>query len=383
MKKSKELLLIRYIVLLILLGQIFVGEGKSSIISTVFLLGLVINNQLRIFYLKNDYIMYLSIIAECIIVAVAHNYFGGNILLYLLGIIIDLFSLKRSFKNYIALGIVFFLVVNKTFTVSEIDGFTNMIILVVMYILLSYIERLYRTKVEAQVLYDKLRISEEKLKEANDELERYAASIEEIAVLRERNRISREIHDSVGHALSTTMIQLSAMERFGEKDNNPLGEMAGTLREFVNESFQDVKRAVRELKPDEYENYEGVIRIIEACKNFEKLSGVKIKINTSKEKWILSTKQSQNLYRITQEILSNALRHGKATVINIVMNYLEDEMVMSFRDNGIGTSEIIQSGVGLKSIRERVRELNGTTYMSSEKGEGFFVKVTFPKEKEI
>lgn len=383
MRKSKELLIVRYICLAILIAQIFVEQNNESLISILFILPLVINNQLRIFYIKSEKLMYLSIVVEGIVAVLMQSILGGNIIFYLIGLVIDLFALKREVINYCVLGFIYILVVNLTMVSGEVNEFTNVILLTVMYILLFYIERLYRSKVQAQHLYDKLRISEDKLKIVNEELEHYAASIEEIAVLRERNRISREIHDSVGHALSTTMIQLSAMERIGDKDNNPLGTMAKNLREFVNESFQDVKAAVTELKPDEYENYEGVIRITEACKTFEKLSGVKVKINTSQEKWILSTKQSQNLYRITQEVLSNALRHGKATKVNIVMNYLEDQIVMSFKDNGVGTKEIIESGVGLKSIRERVTEINGITNMSSEIGDGFFVKLTIPKEKEV
>ena len=69
----------------------------------------------------------------------------------------------------------------------------------------------------ARELYDKLKVSEEKLIEVNKELEGYVDTIEEITLLKERNRISREIHDSVGHALSTAMIQLTAMEAIAEK----------------------------------------------------------------------------------------------------------------------------------------------------------------------
>ena len=248
---------------------------------------------------------------------------------------------------------------------------------------MNYIERLYSTKLEAQKLYDKLRVSEEKLIEANNELEGYVQSIEEITLLKERNRISREIHDSVGHALSTAMIQLSAMEAIGKKEKSSLGEMAGNLREFINESFQDVKKAVKELKPDEYDNYQGVLRIQEVCKNFKKMSGVDVKVIVSKGEWNLSTKQVGNLYRITQEVLSNALRHGKATVVNIIMNFTEDDFVISFKDNGKGTDKIQESGVGLKSIRERVNEMNGLVDIKSSIDNGFFIKITIPKEKEI
>ncbi|HAX74187.1 MAG TPA: sensor histidine kinase, partial [Firmicutes bacterium] len=96
-------------------------------------------------------------------------------------------------------------------------------------------------KFDAQLLYDQLRISQKELRHANEELELYASSISELAVLKERNRISREIHDSVGHALSTAMIQLNAMEAVAAKAQSPLAEQAKTLREFIKLSYHDVR----------------------------------------------------------------------------------------------------------------------------------------------
>lgn len=249
--------------------------------------------------------------------------------------------------------------------------------------LLNYISKLYITKKEAQKLYDKLKVSEEKLIYANNELEGYLHSIEEVTLLKERNRISREIHDSVGHALSTAMIQLSAMEAIAAKEGSSIRPMANNLRNFINESFQDVKKAVRELKPDEYDNYQGLLRIQEVCKNFEKMSGIEVKSIISKGEWSLSSKQINHIYRITQEVLSNSLRHGKATLIKVIMNFTDDEFVISFNDNGIGTDEIKEIGVGLKSIRERTEEINGIVDMKSSKGKGFFIKVIVPKEVEV
>ena len=90
-----------------------------------------------------------------------------------------------------------------------------------------------------------------------------------------------------------------------------------------------------------------------------------------------------HIYRITQEVLSNSLRHGKATLIKVIMNFTDDEFVISFNDNGIGTDEIKEIGVGLKSIRERTEEINGIVDMKSSKGKGFFIKVIVPKEVEV
>ena len=65
------------------------------------------------------------------------------------------------------------------------------------------------------------------------------------------------------------------------------------------------------------------------------------------------------------------------------MNYTDSEFIISFNDNGVGTDIISESGVGLKSIRERTEELNGIVDIKSEKGRGFFIKVIVPREKEI
>ncbi len=383
MVKSKELLLMRYISFCILTFQVFIEVGNKSIVSLVFLLLFIINNHLRMFYLEKERSAILSIIIELVFIPLAQMNFGGTIIFYLIGVSIDLFSLKNKIVKYGLGFIILFFGIYPKFSGPIEDGIINFVLLGIFFILLSYISRLFSTKVEAQQLYDKLRVSDEKLIEANKELEGYVESIEELTLLKERNRISREIHDSVGHTLSTAMIQLSAMEAIAEKENSSMKDMIGNLRAFINESFQDVKRAVRELKPDEYDNYQGILRLQEVCKNFERMSGVEVKVIISKGDWNLSTKQINHLYRMIQEILSNSLKHGKATMVKVIMNFTEYEFVISFSDNGVGTDKIVESGLGLKSIRERVGEIEGIVHMKSSKDNGFFVKVIVPREVEV
>lgn len=383
MVKSKELLLMRYISFCILTFQLFVEVGNKSIVSLVFLLLFIINNHLRIFYLEKERNVILSIIIELAVIPLAQLNFGGTIIFYLIGVSIDLVALKNNIVKYGIGLIILFIGIYPKFSRPIEDGIINFVLLGLFFILLSYISRLYSTKVEAQQLYDKLRVSDEKLIEVNKELEGYVESIEELTLLKERNRISREIHDSVGHTLSTAMIQLSAMEAIAEKEDSSMKDMVGNLRAFISESFQDVKRAVRELKPDEYDNYQGILRIQEVCKNFERMSGVQVKVIISKSDWNLSTKQINHLYRMTQEVLSNSLKHGKATMVKVIMNFAEDEFVISFNDNGVGTDKIVESGLGLRSIRERAEEIDGLVDMKSSEGNGFFVKVIVPREVEV
>lgn len=383
MEKSKELLLMRYTALVILFIQLFVQGGNTSIVCLVSYLLFVINNNLRIFYLKKDIYKICSTIVELIFIPIIAVNFGGTVIFYLIGVSIDLFTIKSMAIKIVLGGIILFISAEPFTTADLKDNITCLVLIAILFMLLRYIASLYSTKLEAQKLYDKLRISEEKLIEANTELEGYVQSIEEITVLKERNRISREIHDSVGHALSTAIIQLSAMETIAEKEESQLKEMIKNLRLFINDSFQDVKKAVRELKPSEYDNYQGVFRLQDVCKNFEKMTGIKVKTVMSKGEWNLSSKQINHLYRITQEALSNSLKHGKATQVNVIMNFTDDEFIISFNDNGIGTDKIIESGVGLKSIKERAEELNGMVDLKSSKGNGFFIKVMVPREVEV
>lgn len=383
MVKSKELLLMRYISFCILTFQLFAETGNKSIISLFFLLLFIINNHLRIFYLEKERNVILSIIIELAVIPLAQLNFGGTIIFYLIGVSIDLFTLENSIVKYGIGLLILFIGIYPKFSEPIEDSVINFVLLGIFFILLSYISRLYSTKVEAQQLYDKLRVSDEKLIEANKELEGYVEYIEELTLLKERNRISRDIHDSVGHTLSTAMIQLSAMEAIAEKENSYMKDMVGNLRAFINESFQDVKRAVRELKPDEYDNYQGILRLQEVCKNFERMSGVVVKVIISKGDWNLSTKQVNHLYRMTQEILSNSLKHGKATMVKVIMNFTEDEFIISFSDNGLGTDKIVESGLGLKSIKERTAEIDGIVDIKSSRGNGFFVKVIVPREMEV
>lgn len=383
MRKSKELLLIRYIAIFILIFQLFVIGQNKSVLSVVSILLLIINNHLRMFYLKKDWTYILSLTLEIIAISLIQINFGGSIIFYLIGVSIDIFKLKNKNLKYIFAGFILGISTSKSFSSGIEESFIYFVLMSIFFMLLNYISKLYITKKEAQKLYDKLKVSEEKLIYANNELEGYLHSIEEVTLLKERNRISREIHDSVGHALSTAMIQLSAMEAIAAKEGSSIRPMANNLRNFINESFQDVKKAVRELKPDEYDNYQGLLRIQEVCKNFEKMSGIEVKSIISKGEWSLSSKQINHIYRITQEVLSNSLRHGKATLIKVIMNFTDDEFVISFNDNGIGTDEIKETGVGLKSIRERTEEINGIVDMKSSKGKGFFIKVIVPKEVEV
>ncbi len=149
--------------------------------------------------------------------------------------------------SYLTFSIVLIIIIFLGWNLNLSEMLSIVTSFIMLFILATYIKEENSGKLRAQKLYDKLRISEEKLKKANKDLESYANSIEELTVLRERNRISREIHDSVGHSLSTMIIQLGAIEKIAEKDGKLTSEMARNLGEFAKNSLGEVRCAVRAL----------------------------------------------------------------------------------------------------------------------------------------
>ncbi len=377
-----KLIVIRYFaIFLILMGII---EEKSDLSSSmvIFILVYIINNQLRFFSLDSYCLKIISFSAELIFIIIAYIWARGTLAAYLVLAAIDS---NIIFRNPLALFFDFIIVMEALYfsIVNSIAiEFTNLGLVVIVIGVLYYTNEEKDRKLQAQELYDKLKVSEEKLKKANKDLEVYAGSIEEITLLRERNRLSREIHDSVGHSLSTIVIQLGAIEKIIDKDVESAKELTKALRSYTQNCLGDVRNAVRDIKPKDFEVYEGIFIIEELIKSFKKLTGVDVRLSFTKEKWELNSDQVFVIYRIVQEFLANSVRHGKATVIHIMMVFNEHKLTVTLKDNGNG-AEYIKEGIGLKSIRERVNEVGGTFEYNTKHGEGFLAKIEIDRNEKM
>ncbi|KAJ52395.1 signal transduction histidine kinase [Clostridium tetanomorphum] len=380
---NKTLLIsIRYFCILAIIAVIGINKINLTTFMVIFIFIFLINNQIRFFSLDKNLHKSISFILEIIFTVIAYEWIGGHLTIYLILAAIDSNTLfrkpiKHIFNIVIILeGII--LLSNETLEFR----FINIVLLIAFIGILYLIQDENDKKIEAQKLYDKLRISEEKLKSANRDLELYASSIEELTLLRERNRLSREIHDSVGHALSTMVIQLGAIERTIEKDQQIAKEVTKELRKFTQNSLNEVRMSIREIKPKEFEDYEGILIIEELIKNFKKLTGVEVRLAFTKEKWPLNADQSFVIYRIIQEFLANSVRHGKATIIQIFMAFDDYKLVVTLKDNGTGRDSLVE-GIGLKSMRERVTELGGNFHYKTKFGEGFLARIELDKVEKL
>lgn len=376
MRKNKCLIFIRYLSLFCILFSIFSSNEPLSVSTIILFLSLLINSQIRFFSLTRSPFIICSLFLDLVLLLILPHVSA----IYFTLLVID--SLLFLSRKDCLLPLIL-LIGGLTIYHPQLLIGAELVPLFSLFIiggLCLYIKEEHEKKLDAQLLYDELRISEEQLKQAKEELELYAASMTELAVLKERNRISRDIHDSVGHALSTAMIQLNAMEVIATKEQSSVAPMAANLREFLKDCLQDVRDAIAKLKPNEYKTYQELYRIEELIKNFEKLSGVVVRMSISNYKWSLSPQMGLTLYRVIQEALSNSLRHGQATQVRISLNFSPETLSLSIENNGVSCPNF-EKGVGLTSMSERIHELDGKVLFNPSSG-GFKIQVIIPKGKE-
>lgn len=382
MWNKKLFTFLRYYTLLLIIIGIIVKNKNINSAMIIFIFLFIINNQLRFFSLEDSYQKSISFAIELILIVISYKWIGGYLITYLILSAIDSNILFGRFIQSFFNIVIAFIGIYFSYNENLEFKFFTLGLLGVIIAILYFIKDENDKKLQAQELYDKLRISEDKLVKANKDLEIYASSIEELTLLRERNRISREIHDSVGHALSAIVIQLGAIERTLGKSHVVAGELTKELKKFAQNSLKDVRNAVREIKPKEFEEFQGILIIEELINNFKKLTGVDVRLAFTKEKWPLNSGQAFVIYRIIQEFLANSLRHGKATSIQIFMAFTEYKLVVTLKDNGKGAENLVE-GMGLKSMRERINEIGGIFEYSAKAEQGFLVKLELDKKERL
>ena len=213
------------------------------------------------------------------------------------------------------------------------------------------------------------------LQTANEQLQEYADMSEKMAQTRERNRLAREIHDTLGHTLTGIAMGLDACMALIDISPEMTKEQLEKLSTVSREGITDIRRSVNELRPDALERLSLDVAIRKMITDMSKMSDVQIFFETDVRRMRFDEDEENAIYRVIQESITNAVRHGKAKKIWITMQRRENEIVLTIRDNGIGCKEI-KSGFGTRHIRERIEMLRGT--VSFDGHNGFTVTANIP-----
>ncbi len=221
------------------------------------------------------------------------------------------------------------------------------------------------------------RQSREKLAIANEKLREYALKIENQATLEERNRIAREIHDSLGHSLTALNLQLETALKLWQSNPTKAQNFLARAKELGSKALQDVRQSVSTMRshPLHSESLEEAIAVLAAI--FYRSTGV-IPICQIDLAYPLPPEISTAVYRIIQESLTNISKYANATEIKIQLT-TKKNINLIIEDNGRGFDvEQNTTGFGLQSMRDRTLARGGEFQINSAPGFGCKITVNIP-----
>ena len=218
------------------------------------------------------------------------------------------------------------------------------------------------------------------LESAHAELERYAERVKELTVAEERTRMSREMHDSLGHYLTVINVGLHNAQRFREKRPEAAWEEVEEARGLTREALSEVRRWVRALKPLALEERAGPEAMAAMAHSFEG-TGFDVRFMVEGSERELSGEVELILYRALQEGLTNALRHSEARRVTATLAFGEESVSLKVADDGEGASEGASAkGFGLATLGERAEALGGVLSAGNSPEGGFTLRVELPAE---
>jgi len=215
------------------------------------------------------------------------------------------------------------------------------------------------------------------LAEANQRLRDHASQVEELATTKERNRLAREIHDSLGHYLTVVNVQIGAAQAILEQDRPRALDHLAKAQALTQEGLAEVRHSVASLRASLTESRplpEALAKLAEQWNT----AGLRIKFVVAGTIRPLTPPVNLTLFRAAQEALTNVGKHAQATSVDLYLDYRDERAVqLRVKDNGVG-SDNSEGGFGLLGVRERVQQLSGAVHVRTRAGEGFALEVELP-----
>lgn len=212
--------------------------------------------------------------------------------------------------------------------------------------------------------------------QANRELNSYLALSEKIAEDRERKRIAREIHDTLGHALTGISAGIDAVKVLVDIDTNRAKEQLNNVSVVVRDGIRDVRGSLNKMRPGALENNTLKEALIKIIREYEAISNLEIHLCYEWDNIDLDIAKEDIVFRVIQESITNSVRHGHAKTIWIELLEEDEAYVMTIHDDGVGFDEL-RYGYGLKQMQERLMIIGGSVHF--ENRDGFYTYIEIPK----
>ncbi|MCL4560856.1 MAG: sensor histidine kinase [Chloroflexi bacterium] len=246
----------------------------------------------------------------------------------------------------------------------------------VMYLFIGYvINRLSAEQREQNAL----------LLQANRQLANSAKTLEQLTISRERNRLARELHDTLAHSLSALAVQLEAIRSLWDADPKTARSMLDHSLAMTRDGLNEARRSIQSLRTAPLEDLGLALAIRNLAASQAERGGFSLNLDVPEQVPELDPDVEHSLYRIAEEALRNTTRHSGADLVTVKMDCDERRIDLSISDNGRGFRDgpdITEDHFGLRGMRERAESIGARLAIDSQPDKGTTVRVSMEVKRD-
>jgi signal transduction histidine kinase len=268
------------------------------------------------------------------------------------------------------------LIPQQIITLEQFGGITNQMIAIGSLILRTFsfliIGFVITRLVSAQ------RRQRKALAEANLKLVQHAAAVEQLTISRERNRLSRELHDTLVHTLSALVVQIDAVMAVWEPIPDRAGEMLAGMLESTRRGLDETRRSLRALRAAPLEEMGLALALSSLAEDFAARNGMSLELDVAEDMNSLSPEIEHGFYRVAQEALENVVQHAGAKQVRVELEKNDRGMTLTVADDGGGFDterEASEQQLGLQGMYERAELIGAKLEVTSAMEEGTLVRL--------
>jgi NarL family two-component system sensor histidine kinase YdfH len=228
-------------------------------------------------------------------------------------------------------------------------------------------------------LASRLRAQRESLKEANKRISHYASTLENLTISRERNRMSRELHDTVVHTLSGLAVQLETTKAYLDVDPATVKGLIDQSLEATRSGLHETRRAIKALRATPIDDLGLLDALRQLAQTAAQRANLMLRIELPEENTILSPDVEQCIFRITQEAVENVIHHANAKNLLVQLITSNNDLELLVKDDGIGfhpDANLAPAGhFGLAGMKERSQLVGGELKITSHPNSGTSIKL--------
>ena len=209
----------------------------------------------------------------------------------------------------------------------------------------------------------------ESLRQANKQLAQFAVTLEQLAISRERNRMARDLHDTLAHTLSAVAIQLEAVTSIWDTSPDLARQRIDKIQQVTRDGLQETRKALTALRSSPLDDLGLTMALQAAAEKAAERAGFRLHVNIPAALTEIPAETELNIYRVAEEALNNAVKHAEARDLWLTLTQHKQQIELQIRDNGVGfdTEQTPPNGhYGLVGMQERAALCGGVLLIHSE-----------------